>query len=137
MAGIRRAAPLLFCALLAAGCATTDPAEERAWVGATYDQVVAQWGAPQDGSTLDNGTDVRLWISEQPAPQPSSGISIGGFGGRGRVGVGTGVGVSIPIGPPPEPRRCERRLYFKDGYVVDEEWLGASDVCGFFRRRGQ
>ena len=122
-------------ALLVVACATTDPATERAWVGATYDQVVAQWGPPQDGSTLENGTDVRLWISEQPAPQARSSIGIGGFGGGGRIGIGTGV--SIPVGPPPEPRRCERRLYFKDGYVIDEEWLGASDVCSFFRRRGQ
>ena len=121
-----------FLAAFLAGCAT-DPAAEKAWQGATYDQVVAQWGPPQDGSTLSDGTDVRLWISELAAAQPSSTVGFGVFGGRG--GIGTGVGVHIPVGPPPEPRRCERRLYFRGGYVVDEEWLGDSSACGAFRRR--
>lgn len=118
-----------------AACATHDPAEERGWIGATYDQVVAQWGNPIDGSTLEDGTDVRLWVAEQAAPQPSSTIGFGVGGGRGHVGIGVGTGVTIPIGEPPAPRRCERRLYFKGGYVVDEEWLGDPGVCAAFRRR--
>ena len=123
--------PILFASLFLAACATPNPAEERGWVGSTYDQVVAQWGDPVDGSTLEDGTDVRLWVAERAAPQPSSTI---GFGiGGGRVGVGTGV--TIPIGEPPAPRRCERRLYFKGGYVVDEEWQGDPGVCAAFRRR--
>lgn len=117
---------------LLAGCAT-DPAADKAWQGATYDEVVAQWGAPQDGSTLSDGTDVRLWISELATAQPSTTIGFGVSGGRG--GIGTGVGIHVPVGPPPEPRRCERRLYFRGGYVADEEWLGDSAACAVFRRR--
>jgi hypothetical protein len=128
-----QAVPILIASLLLAACATPDPAVERGWVGATYDEVIAQWGDPVDGSTLEDGTDVRLWVAEQAAPQPSSTIGFGIGGGRGHVG--TGVGMSIPIGPPPPPRRCERRLYFKGGYVVDEEWMGDSGVCAAFRRR--
>lgn len=86
-----------------------------------------------DSSRLDDGTDVHLWSAERVAVAPSSTVGFGVFGSRGHIG--SGVGVHIPVGPPPEPQRCERRLYFRDGYVVDEEWQGPADVCRAFRRR--
>ena len=122
-----------------AACAT-QPIDPHAWDGATYDQVVAQWGPPQAGNTLADGTDVRMWIAERPAVESSSGstIGFGVFGGSGHIG--SGVGVHIPIGgaggsaPAQSADRCERRLYFRGGYVVDEEWLGSDRACELFRR---
>ena len=119
-------------ALLAA-CAA-QPIDPHAWNGATYDQVVAQWGPPQEGSTLADGTDVRLWIAERPAVQSGSSVGFGVFGSSGHIG--SGVGVHVPIGGAAAgpADRCERRLYFRGGYVVDEEWLGSDRACELFRR---
>jgi hypothetical protein len=121
-----------------AACAT-QPIDQQAWDGATYDQVVAQWGPPQAGNTLADGTDVRIWIAERPAVASSSGstVGFGVFGGSGHIG--SGVGVHIPIGGSGDPAdasggRCERRLHFRGGYVVDEEWLGSDRACELFRR---
>ena len=136
-APIRRARALrpalVACALAAVAACATQPIDEHAWQGATYDQVVAQWGPPQDGSTLADGTDVRLWIAERPAVQSGSSVGFGIFGGSG--GIGTGVGVHVPVGPgTTTSERCERRLYFRGGYVTDEEWLGSPSACQLFRR---
>jgi hypothetical protein len=128
----QRLALALTACIALAGCAT-DPSEyNQSWQGASYDEVVAQWGNPLSSSKLDNGTDVHLWVTERPVASGST-VGFGVFGGG--VRIGTGVGVQIPVGPPPEPARCERRLYFSSGYVIDEEWLGAPDVCKDLKRR--
>jgi hypothetical protein len=118
--------------ILLAGCAS-GPIDNESWQDATYDEVVAQWGPPASSSKLDDGTDVHLWISERVAAVSSGPtVGFGVFGGSGRVG--SGVGIHLPVGPPPDPQRCERRLYFTAGRVVDEEWLGDPGVCKDFRR---
>jgi hypothetical protein len=119
--------------LAVAGCAIDPATYNQSWEGAPYEEVVAQWGPPASSSKLDNGTDVHLWSTERVAVSSGSTVGFGVFGGGGRIG--TGVGVHIPVGPPPEPARCDRRLYFSGGQVIDEEWLGAPDVCKDFKRR--
>jgi hypothetical protein len=123
----------LFALVVAAGCATDPGSYDQSWQGASYDEVVAQWGPPASSSKLDDGTDVHLWSNERVAVSSGSSFGFGAFGGGGRIG--TGVGIQIPIGPPPEPARCERRLFFSGGYVSEEEWLGAPDICKDFKRR--
>jgi hypothetical protein len=119
--------PFLLLVLLA-GCASFDPqAEKRAWLGASYDEVVARWGQPASGERLPDGVEVRTWITEMAPLGGGTSLSIGGVTfGR---GVGIGTGVSIPIGEPPAPIRCERVLYFRDAQVIDQEWTGADEAC--------
>lgn len=119
--------------IVLAGCASDPHIDQESWQDAAYDEVVAQWGPPASSSKLDDGTDVHLWITERAPVSSGATVGFGVFGGGGRIG--SGVGVNIPIGPPPAPIRCERRLYFTEGRVVDEEWLGAPAVCKDFRRR--
>ena len=128
--------PLLLVAAFLAGCASFDAdnsADKQAWLGASYDEVVARWGQPASGERLPDGVEVRTWISESPAPLGGgTSISIGGVTfGR---GSGVGGGISVPVGSPPAPVRCERTLYFRDAVVIDQDWSGPADYCRMFRR---
>jgi hypothetical protein len=128
-------ASILLVCLSLASCAT-DPAKEReAWQGATYDEVAGKWGPPAHSSKTADGTDVHVWVSQSPSAQPRSSIGVGIFGGSGGgFGLGGGAGVSIPVGESGEPDRCERRMYFRDARVVDQEWLGPPAYCSLFSR---
>jgi hypothetical protein len=136
-----RAATLAAMALLAA-CATTEKAKES-WVGATYDDAVRAWGAPARSGKLADGTEVHTWVSEgAPAYRGGSsvGFGIGGWGGRGGgSAVGVGVGVSAPIGQGSvsPPSRCERTLSFRDGRLVQQEWIGPDEICSEYGREAQ
>ena len=127
-----------FCLVLVllAGCAT-DPAAVRApWYDATYDEVEASWGKPLASSKDAGGSEMHLWRSEGPPSSGGSsvGVGFGVFGGGGRMGMGAGTGVSVPLGPPPPPLVCERRMTFRDGRVVDQDWTGDPHYCETFRR---
>ena len=39
------------------------------------------------------------------------------------------------VGPPPAPLVCERRMFFRDGMVVDQQWNGDPHYCETFKRR--
>jgi hypothetical protein len=120
---------------MVAGCATDPASYDQSWQGASYDEVVAQWGPPVSSSKLDDGTDVHLWSNERVAVSSGSSFGFGVFGGGGRIGTGVGVQIPIPAGRPPEAPRCDRRLFFSGGYVSEEEWLGAPELCKDFKRR--
>jgi hypothetical protein len=80
--------------VFAAGCANfeRDASDARAsWSGATYDQVVLQWGTPVRSTSLADGRDAYTWISEGAVSRGALWPSIGIFGGSGGVGIGTGV----------------------------------------------
>jgi hypothetical protein len=136
-----RAAALAAMALLAA-CATTEKAKES-WMGATYDDAVRAWGAPARSGKLADGTEVHTWVSEGGPTYrsgPSVGIGVGGFGGgRGGGSVGVGVGASFPIGQGSvaPPARCERTLSFRDGRLVQQEWIGPDEICAEYARPTQ
>jgi hypothetical protein len=122
--------------LLLAACATDPAAVSESWNGATYQEVAAIWGQPAASSKDADGTEMHVWRNEAP-PASGSSMSIG-FGsvrGGGGVGVGVGTGVTVPIGPPPEPLVCERRMFFRDGQVVDQDWNGDPRYCASFKRR--
>jgi hypothetical protein len=127
---------LILVSLLLGGCATMDrdlTAEQDSWYGATYDEVVARWGQPVGGQKTADGTEARTWVSEG-APWTPGGPSVGFGVFGGSRGSGVGVGVNVPFGSPPPPVRCERTLYFRDGRVVDQQWVGPPDYCAGFRR---
>ena len=125
----------LLVPLLFAGCAT-DPAKIRApWYDATYEEVAARWGKPLASSKDADGSEMHLWRSEAPSNSGSSvGVGFGTFGGGGNVGVGVGTGISVPVGPAPAPLVCERRMIFRDGRVVDQQWTGDPRYCETFKR---
>src|SRR5262245_22522852 len=106
--------------LLLAACAT-DPAVVRdSWNGATYEEVTAIWGQPAASSKDADGNEMHVWRSEAPSTAGSSmSIGFGSVRGAGNVGVGVGTGVTVPIGPPPAPLVCERRMFFRDGQLID------------------
>lgn len=133
---------ILFATLLAllTGCATTEKAKQT-WVGASYDEVVRAWGPPVRSGTLSDGTQVHTWVAEGGPTYrsgPTVGFGIGGFGvgGGGRTGTSVGVGASVPIGEgtASPPSRCERTLTFRDGRLVDQNWLGPDEICSGFGR---
>lgn len=120
--------------LLLAGCATPDADMAGArgtWNGASYDEVVLQWGAPARSTKLTDGRDVYTWVSEGAATRGSVYPSIGISGGSGGIGIGTGVIFGAGGG---EPVRCERTLIFKDGRVGEQSWQGPAEFCNGFRR---
>ncbi|HZD19562.1 MAG TPA: hypothetical protein VE325_02725, partial [Burkholderiales bacterium] len=108
-------------------CATAaDVDKARAsWQGATYEEVLRAWGAPNASTRTADGRDWYTWVTASaPQPGPSVGFGLGGvrIGGGGATGVGVGVGV--PVGSAAPPDRCERTLIFADGVVVDQSWVG-------------
>jgi hypothetical protein len=117
-----------------AGCAT-DPAEvANSWYGATYEEVAGRWGQPLASSKDADGVEMHVWRSEAPSSAGSSmSIGVGVFRGGGNVGIGTGTGVTVPVGPPPAPLVCERRMFFRDGQVIDQDWSGDTHYCASFK----
>jgi len=127
--------PICLGLLLLSACAT-DPAEVREpWYGATYEQVAAIWGKPLASSKDADGVEMHVWRSEAPSSAGSSvSFGFGGFRGSGNVGVGAGTGVTVPVGPAAPPLVCERRMFFRDGQVVDQAWDGDPRYCESFKR---
>jgi hypothetical protein len=124
---------IVFTIVLVAGCATPPPGDRHAamksWHGATYDEVVSRWGAPNDHTALADGSYVYTWHSA--AVQPRASPSIGIFGGSGGFGIGTSVGIGGGGG---EPVRCNRMLVFRDARVTEQTWDGDPGFCYNFRR---
>ena len=116
------------------GCASIerDVSEAKAsWQGATYDEVVRQWGVPARSTQLSKDRYAYTWVSEGSLPRSTIWPSIGIVGGSGGIGVGTGVTVG-PGGS--ELARCERTLVFEGGRVVEQTWQGSAEYCSTFRR---
>jgi hypothetical protein len=133
------AAALIVAATLGACGATTEKARES-WAGATYDDAVRAWGAPARSGKLSDGTEVHTWVSEAGPTYrsgPSVGFGIGGVSGGRGGGVGVGVGTSFPVGPGSvtPPARCERTLSFRDGRLVEQNWLGPDEICAEYSRK--
>jgi hypothetical protein len=119
---------------IVSGCANLerDLGEAKAsWLGAGYDEVVLRWGTPARSTKLSEGRDAYTWVSDGAVSRGTLWPSIGIFGGSGGVGIGTGVTMGPGGG---EPARCERTLVFKDGRVVEQNWLGSAEYCSTFRR---
>jgi hypothetical protein len=120
--------------LLLAACATDPAVVRESWNGATYEEVSAAWGQPAASSKDADGTEMHVWRNEAP-PTSGSSMSIGFGSVRIGGGVGVGTGVTVPVGPPPAPLVCERRMFFRDGQLVDQDWIGDEHYCASFRRR--
>jgi hypothetical protein len=123
--------PALLALALLASCATMADVDKAkgSWQGATYDQVVAQWGQPVNQSAPADGMQTYTWFSQRTG---GGGSSVGAYGGSG----GGGVGISMPLpgfGAAP-PGKCQRSLSFKDGRVVDQIWQGSANYCSIFGR---
>lgn len=131
-----RACRALAAAALLCACATTpvpDVAGARqTWQGATYEEVQRAWGNPARSTTLPDGREERIWISEINRSRGVIYPSVGVFGGSGNVGVGVGVGTSAPFGS--DLQRCERTVIFAGGRVEDQAWTGPDEYCATFRR---
>jgi hypothetical protein len=119
----------LLLALLLAGCASIEKAK-TSWQGASYDEVIARWGAPSRSTTLADGSPVHTWVAEGGYGGGAA-SSIGIFGGSGGSGIG---GSFIFGGGGGEPQRCERTLIFRGQRVVDQTWIGDPSLCSQFRR---
>jgi len=110
----------LLAALAAGGiaaCAVNHEltAARDSWRAATYEQVVAAWGAP-----AQSAKDSHTWLSEDRAPQAQ------------RSGGGTG---GVVFGAPEgAPARCDRTLTFRDARVLDQSWKGNPEFCKRFGR---
>lgn len=106
-----RTAVFILCVV--AGCASDRElnAARDSWRGASYDQVVAAWGAP--AKTV---SDSHTWTSD-PLVHRSGGGPGGAFFGA-------------ETGP------CERTLVIQDGRVVRAgDWNGSRESCRRFARR--
>jgi hypothetical protein len=120
--------PILgFCAWgltpILVACAAMDGelnAARDSWRGATYDQVLMAWGTPSS-----SGNDWHTWLTYD-SPPPQAERSGGGAGG-------------VIFGAPGTVRdvtpRCDRTLAFRDGRVVDANWVGDAEFCKRFARR--
>ena len=121
-------------AALAAACATKEDVVKArdSWQGATYEEVLSVWGAPNRSTRTQDGRDWHTWVAES---YPQGGSTVGfGMGGMVGRGGGVGVGIGMPIGSPPPPERCERTLVFADGKVVDQHWNGPPTLCAPLKR---
>lgn len=113
------------CAVMLAGCAGMGgdfSAARDSWRDATYDEVVARWGAATRSTTLSDGRAVHTWVSE-------------GTVSRGSLYPSIGIGTGVTLGSGGyEQVRCERTLVFRGGRVVDQTWHGEGGFCSGFRR---
>jgi hypothetical protein len=127
---------LISIVLFLSACATDLVKVREGWYGATYEDVTRAWGKPTSSSKLPDGGDEHVWIAETPSAGSTSsiGVGFGIFRGSGNVGVGAGTGVNVPTGQPLPPTRCERRMTFRDGRVVDQVWNGDPRYCSGYRR---
>jgi hypothetical protein len=102
-----------------AACAAMDgqlTAARDSWRGASYDQVVAAWGAP-----ARSVRDTHTWISVDDVPQAK--------------GAGGGAG-AVLFGGSGEAARCERTLMFENARVARAgDWAGNPEFCRRFARR--
>lgn len=123
-------------AIILVACATPDrdlAAARESWRGASYDEVVAAWGAPVT-SAKDGAQETYTWVSMDHVARgagPGVGIGIGVGSGR---GIGVGVG-GVIFGAGGEQARCDRTLVFREGRVADETWNGPAEYCQRFARR--
>jgi len=123
-------------AVLAGGCAAMEEdysAARNSWQGASYEAVIAQWGQPARHTLLADGRNVYTWSSQQGGGSGTWFPSVGIAGGDATSSLGVGTGVALNQGAG-DPLRCERTLYFKEGRVVDQSWLGPWRYCSTFRR---
>jgi len=134
MTTIAMRVPVLLFGLIA-GCASLEAdldAARRSWHDARYEDVVMRWGAPSRSTTLPDDRQAHTWDSVGGS---SSGMSIGVGVGTGGSGVGVGVGTVFGLpGTGADAYRCERTLFFKDGRVVEQTWLGPARYCSSFRK---
>ena len=87
------------------------------------------------GGKLSDGSEVHTWWSETgPTYRSGPTVGIGGFGGRGGSGVGVGVGFPIGGGSVAPPSRCERTLTFREGRIVEQNWIGPDEICAEYAR---
>jgi hypothetical protein len=103
-----------------AACAAMDSeltAARESWRGATYEEVVAVWGAPAR-SVKSGSRDNHTWTTEDRVARS------GGSGGAGGVVFAADGG-----------KRCDRTLVFSQGRVVNENWAGDPGLCKRFARR--
>lgn len=128
-------AALLGTTLQLAACASlhNDVAPVRdAWLGASYEEVVARWGSPARSTTFNDGRFVFTWHSQGAVPRtavwPAIGVSAGSGSGFG-IGVGVSAGASRDVAVV-----CERTLIFQGGRVIEQTWHGPTDFCSTFRR---
>jgi len=120
-----------------AACATAQDVEhaKSSWQGATYEDVLRAWGAPERSTTTNDGRYWYTWVTQSYAqPGSSVGVGVGGVRVGGGGAVGTGVGVGIPVGSPEPPARCERTLVFDNGRVVEQHWVGPPSMCADLKR---
>ena len=89
---------------------------------------------PARSMVLADGRDARTWVSDSAAGGLPWYQSLGIFGGSRGVGIGVGTGVVIGGPGGGQFTRCERTLFFRDGYVVEQSWQGPPDYCSNFRR---
>ena len=129
----RKPAVMALAALVAACATTADVNKARdSWQGASYEDVLRVWGAPNRSTKTQDGRDWHTWVAES---YPQGGSSVGfGMGGMVGRGGGVGVGIGMPIGSPPPPERCERTLVFVDGKVADQVWNGPPSLCAPLKR---
>ena len=104
--------PALLLVVLAA-CAGVDSelaAARDSWRGATYEEVVAAWGAP-----ARTAREAHTWTSEPVVH---------------RSGGGAGGAIFSAEAPP-----CDRTLFIRDGRVVRAgDWTGTPESCRRFAR---
>jgi len=118
-------------------CATAHDVEraKESWQGATYEDVLRAWGAPERSTTTNDGRYWYTWVTQSYAqPSSSVGIGVGGVRVGGGGAVGTGVGIGMPVGSPEPPARCERTLVFDNGRVVEQSWIGPPSMCADLKR---
>jgi hypothetical protein len=106
--------------VLVAACAAMDNelnAARQSWHGASYDRVVAAWGAPARADR-----DWYTWLSEDSVPQAQR--------------SGGGAGGVIFGGAPGGAGRCERTLLIQNARVVRAgDWKGEPEFCKRFGRQ--
>src|SRR5438105_1836416 len=125
-------------AVVLTACATAEDMQRArdSWNGASYEDVLKAWGAPERGTKTADGRDWYTW-SRYGGQSSGSSVGVGmgrsTFGGGGISGVGVGVG--MPIGTPPAPEKCERTLVFSEGKVVEQHWNGPPSLCADLKKK--
>jgi hypothetical protein len=106
------------------------------WSGATYEDVLKAWGAPERSTRTADGRDWYTWArygGQYASSSVGFGVGSSTYGGGSASGVGIGFG--LPIGAPAPPEKCERTLVFFEGRVVEQIWNGPPSLCADLGRK--
>jgi hypothetical protein len=110
--------------LFLVGCATTSTRNFNSQIGSlTYDQAVAQLGAPKQTTTLADQTRIAEWLLRSEVPGHVEVVPVAAAAGSSLAAASVGSRTTFVV--PPEPALYLHMIFSPDGKL--NHWSRESD----------